>query len=63
MVDTGALPYWEYSCQHAVVVLSIASGQVILNDPAYTSKRQEIDLEAFMLAWSDMDYLHALIEL
>jgi ABC-type bacteriocin/lantibiotic exporter with double-glycine peptidase domain len=63
LVDTGALPYWRYSCQHAVVVLSASPRQVILNDPAHAEKRQKVDLEAFMLAWSDMDYLHALIEL
>ncbi len=39
-IDTGALPYWQYSCHHAVVVLGVSLTHVIVNDPAYAEKSQ-----------------------
>ncbi len=60
LVYTTSLPYWTYEAAHAVVVIEFGE-QIVLNDPAYPDKPQVVSREAFMLAWSDFDYLYGII--
>ena len=61
LLRTTHLPYWERETAHAVVVIAIDADQVVLNDPAFPTAPQTVPRDAFMLAWSDFDYLYALI--
>ena len=59
---TTHLNYWETKTAHAVVVVGIDDEHVIVNDPAFAQRRQRVTYSEFMLAWSDFDYLYALVE-
>lgn len=59
---TGALPYWDEDVPHAVVLAGIENTIVYLHDPAMDSGPTLVDLEAFLLAWSEMAYYCATIE-
>lgn len=59
---TQHLPYWTQETAHAVVVVGLDEENIVLNDPAFPEQAQTIALNAFMLAWSDFDYLYALIQ-
>lgn len=59
---TGGLPYWDEDVPHAVVLAGIESTTVYLHDPAMDSGPMLVDLEAFLLAWSEMAYYCATIE-
>lgn len=61
LVTTGALSYWSQNVQHAVVVVAQDEFGFLVNDPAYADQRRWVSFDAFMLAWSDMDYQYALI--
>lgn len=58
---TSNLSYWNIQTAHAVVVIGIDEEVVIVNDPAFPTSSQRIARNEFMLAWSDFDYLYALI--
>jgi len=60
LVYTTGLPYWTRETAHAVVVVEFGE-QVVLHDPAFPEQPQIVSREAFMLAWSDFDYLYAVI--
>jgi ABC-type bacteriocin/lantibiotic exporter with double-glycine peptidase domain len=59
---TGGLPYWDEDVPHAVVLAGIEDTTVYLHDPAMDSGPTIVDLEAFLLAWSEMAYYCATIE-
>jgi hypothetical protein len=59
---TRHLPYWTIETAHAVVIVGMDEENIVLNDPAFPDQTQAIPLNTFMLAWSDFDYLYALIE-
>lgn len=61
LLYTTHLPYWERETAHAVVIIAMDAEHVTLNDPAFPSAPQTISCDAFMLAWSDFDYLYAVI--
>lgn len=61
LVLTTNLPYWSVQTAHAVVVTGIDDDAVIVNDPAFSANSQRVPRNAFMVAWSDFDYLYALI--
>jgi len=61
LVLTTHLPYWTHQTAHAVLVLAWDADQVTLNDPAFADAPQSVLHDAFMLAWSDFDYLYAVI--
>ncbi len=61
LVHTTHLPYWKHETAHAVVVIAADEEQVTLNDPAFADVPQIVSRNAFMLAWSDFDYLYAVI--
>lgn len=47
---TTHLNYWETETAHAVVVVGIDDGHVIVNDPAFAQRRQRVAYNEFMLA-------------
>ena len=59
---TGGLSYWDEDVPHAVVLAGIENTKVYLHDPAMDSGPTIVDLEAFLLAWSEMAYYCATIE-
>ena len=59
-VDTGELPYWSESTNHAVVVTGLDDEAVMLYDPAFDSP-QVAPREDFELAWIECDNVCALI--
>jgi len=59
-VDTGELPYWSESTNHAVVVAGLDDEAVLLYDPAFDSP-QVAPREDFELAWLECDNMCALI--
>jgi len=60
LVHTSALPHWKQATAHAVVVAEFGE-QVVVNDPAFPTMPQVVPREAFMLAWSEFDYLYAIV--
>jgi ABC-type bacteriocin/lantibiotic exporter with double-glycine peptidase domain len=59
-VQAGDLPHWSgHHFQHAVVVVGIEDQTVSLMDPALDTGPTATDIEAFLLAWSAMDYYYA----
>jgi ABC-type bacteriocin/lantibiotic exporter with double-glycine peptidase domain len=59
-VDTGELPYWSESTNHAVVVVGLNDDTVLLYDPAFDSP-QVVPRGDFELAWLECDNVCALI--
>jgi ABC-type bacteriocin/lantibiotic exporter with double-glycine peptidase domain len=62
LVSTANLAYWQQTTAHAVVVVGMDAETVIVNDPAFPATSRHIPFHEFMLAWSDFDYLYALIQ-
>jgi hypothetical protein len=60
---THNLSYWQKQTAHAVVVAGFDAQTVILNDPAFPDTPRQVPYDEFMLAWSDFDYLYAVIRL
>ncbi len=58
---TGDLPYWQYSTDHAVVVVGYNDDtqQVYLNDPYARDACIAVSRGDFELAWSERDYHYA----
>ncbi|MFO7631725.1 MAG: C39 family peptidase [Caldilinea sp.] len=61
LILTANLSYWDIETAHAVVIVGIDGELVIVNDPAHSASSQRIARNEFMLAWSDFDYLYALV--
>lgn len=62
LVRTDHLSYWHVETAHALVVTDIDDESVVVNDPAFLVQ-QRIARAEFLLAWSDFDYLYAVIRL
>jgi hypothetical protein len=71
-VRTDDLPHWikrtdvadeEKATDHAVVVVGLDSDNVYVNDPDFEQAPQIVELNEFLLAWSDRDYEYAVIGL
>lgn len=61
-VDTGELAHWSFITNHAVVVIGLDAGHVIVNDPAFASAPQRIPQDEFELAWLNCDNACAIIQ-
>lgn len=59
---TTNLSYWDTETAHAVVVVGMDDDMVMLNDPEFPQEIQHVPIDEFMLAWSDFDWLYALIQ-
>lgn len=62
-VDTGELPYWPVSTNHAVVVVGIDEETVWINDPAFSNAPVAVSVAEFDLAWFNGDNACAVIRL
>ena len=64
MIQAGELSQWsgEYF-QHAVVVIGHDAAQVWLLDPAAPPGSITVSVDEFLLAWGEMDYRYAALEL
>jgi predicted double-glycine peptidase len=61
-VQAGELPHWRGRVsQHAVVVVHVDENAVYVLDPAADPNPIAVPLGDFLLAWSEMEYLYALI--
>jgi ABC-type bacteriocin/lantibiotic exporter with double-glycine peptidase domain len=59
---TGALPDWNEDVPHAIVLVGLTDDSAHIHDPVSDSGPTPVDLNAFLLAWSDMDYTCATIQ-
>lgn len=50
-VDTGELPYWSVTTNHALVMVGIAGDAILANDPAMQVSPVHISVGEFDLAW------------
>ncbi len=63
-VQAGEFSYWQGEVfQHAVVITGLEESAVWLLDPDKDAVPVSVPLDEFMLAWSEMDYLCAIISL
>jgi ABC-type bacteriocin/lantibiotic exporter with double-glycine peptidase domain len=61
-VQAGELSYWAGEAfQHAVVVIGVDEDSVWLLDPDQTERPIGVTADEFLLAWSEMDYLCAVL--
>lgn len=60
-VRTGDLPYWDYSTDHAVLVVGYDDEAVFLNDPSEKKAPTVVDKGDFELAWLERDYAYAVV--
>jgi uncharacterized protein YvpB len=60
-VQTGELPYWTYTTDHAVVVVGFDDAQLYVNDPAFDDAPIGVPRGDFELAWLERDYYYATI--
>jgi ABC-type bacteriocin/lantibiotic exporter with double-glycine peptidase domain len=60
-VMTGDLPYWHDNTSHAVLVVGYDDASIMLNDPAFEQAPQPVAWADFMLAWSEHDFMCAIV--
>jgi uncharacterized protein YvpB len=60
-VQAGELPYSNSEGFHAVVVIGMDEQTVYINDPASDVAPQAVPLDDFRLAWSEFEYVGAVI--
>jgi ABC-type bacteriocin/lantibiotic exporter with double-glycine peptidase domain len=60
-VDTGELPYWSVTTNHAVVVVGIDTTHVMVNDPAVAEAPIAVPIGDFELAWLNSDFMCAIV--
>ena len=59
---TGLLPGWSIDTQHAVLVSGYDGEDFLVNDPAFLTAPQRIDVATLELAWDEFDCRYAIIE-
>ena len=61
-VQAGELPHWQsHISQHAVVVVGLDEQTVQILDPAANSSPIPVPIGDFLLAWSELDYIYAVL--
>lgn len=65
IVSTHAewLPYSQIQGQHVIVVIGIGSDSAFVLDPATTDQVIEVDKNALLAAWTEMDLAYVVISL
>lgn len=61
LLKTGFLGYWSENVSHACVLVGLTDRSAYLLDPWLAFSPTEITLTEFMAAWTEMDYLAAII--
>lgn len=61
LIKTGFLTYWTENVAHACVLVGLDETQASLNDPWLNAGPQAVSMVEFMAAWTEMDYLAAMI--
>jgi ABC-type bacteriocin/lantibiotic exporter with double-glycine peptidase domain len=61
LLKTGFLGYWSENVSHACVLAGLTETQVFLHDPWLPSGPVKITQTEFIAAWTEMDYLAAII--
>lgn len=61
LLKTGFLGYWSENVSHACVLVGLTENAAFLHDPWLASGPTEVTLTEFMAAWTEMDYLAAII--
>lgn len=61
LIKTGFLNYWTENAAHACVLVGLDETSAFLNDPWLSSGPQVVSLVELMAAWTEMDYLAAMI--
>ena len=61
-VQAGELPHWQ-GCvsQHAIVVVGLDEQTVQILDPAADPSPIRVPIGDFLLAWSELDYIYAVL--
>jgi ABC-type bacteriocin/lantibiotic exporter with double-glycine peptidase domain len=61
-VQAGEFPHWQgHVSQHAVVVVGVDEQTVQVLDPAAGASLIPVPIGDFMLAWSELDHIYALL--
>jgi ABC-type bacteriocin/lantibiotic exporter with double-glycine peptidase domain len=60
-VATCHLSSWDRDTIHAVVVVDITDNEVHVNDPAFPNGPTVLSRREFTLAWSELDFLSAVV--
>jgi ABC-type bacteriocin/lantibiotic exporter with double-glycine peptidase domain len=60
-VATRHLSSWDRDTIHAVVVVDISDDEVHIHDPAFSDAPRALPRREFALAWSELDFLTAVI--
>ncbi len=60
-VDTGQLPYWNESANHALVVVGLDEDHVYVHDPEFPIAPLQVSIGDFDLAWLEHDEMYAVI--
>jgi ABC-type bacteriocin/lantibiotic exporter with double-glycine peptidase domain len=60
-VATSRLHHWDHDTLHAVVVIGLTAEEVSINDPSFADGVRAIPPAEFLAAWSDVDFLTAII--
>jgi ABC-type bacteriocin/lantibiotic exporter with double-glycine peptidase domain len=61
LLKTGFLGYWSENVSHACLLVGMTEATVFLHDPWLASGPVEVTRTEFVAAWTEMDYLAALI--
>ncbi|MBE2233642.1 MAG: C39 family peptidase [Anaerolinea sp.] len=61
LLKTGFLGYWSENVSHACLLTGIAETHVFLHDPWLPSGPVTVTRTEFIAAWTEMDYLAAMI--
>lgn len=61
LLKTGFLGYWSENVSHACLMAGITETAVFLHDPWLISGPVEVTRTEFIAAWTEMDYLAAVI--
>ncbi|MBV7326925.1 C39 family peptidase [Chloroflexi bacterium TSY] len=62
-VDADRSDEWPYVDNHAVVVVGFDDTHVYVNDPALSDTPLAVDIDLFLLEWSNRGYQYAVLSL
>jgi hypothetical protein len=61
LLKTGMLGYWSENVSHTCVLVGLTELNVLLHDPWLESGPIEVTRTEFIAAWTEMDYLAAIV--